>query len=203
MTFNVDSEFFGVGQLKPDFNMGLVCLRQMDRLNQAIAEGDQFKVENILSSLLAPLPPANRKRARERITECVITRIKWIRQTKGGFKLSDDPMRPTYGNKPGSHSYDPKRPTRRWTPILDDEGKPTSEYKIVYEVGGLEQISPLPDETEDSDLITYNDVVQDEYLALGLTFKTKKFDFIRSPDEVGAPDTPPSNPLFDEDEEKG
>jgi len=128
-------------ELRYSVNMETRAQEQLRLIAEAFQSGDEPLKESAVLLLLSFIPKESRERIRARVDEYTTTISEWKPVKSGGWRLSEDPYNPAYGNEPESHEYDPLRKTRRWEIVVDKNG--SEDIREIHETGGLHQLSPL------------------------------------------------------------
>jgi hypothetical protein len=180
--------------LKQKLNVEYIALKQMDRLNQAQMMGDEVIIKKCLRSLVSLIPPINRQNILDRENEYIGISYIWSAPKEFPY-LSKDPKNPLIINRVGVDlDYDPKFNGRRYENTEDG-------VKEVYEVGGPHQVSPIYIENVDENLDVYSDIIQDEYLSLGLTWTISPRDKLKSNPNPNDPEGLTYHPLYSPNQE--
>ena len=182
--------------LKQKLNIEYLSLRQMDRVNQSVEPGDFY---TNLRRLISALPPENRENIWDRKDEFFKSRPEW--KTPNSYRqLSSDPLNPIIANKVDDSNYNPQRVGRRYEyrPELGDVNDPDAWVEI-RELGDVYWISPFKADTPEQDLDALYDIVHEEYLELGLTWKLRPRGKIRGKDNPDDPEHKEPHPKYVDD----
>ncbi len=182
--------------MKQKLNIEYLSLRQMDRVNQSLDNGDMF---TNLRRLISALPPENREHIWSKKDQVFTSKAEW--KTPPSYrKLSADPLNPIIANHRDDANYNPNKVGRRYVydESLGDINDPDS-WKEIREKGDVYWISPYKEETPYQDLDVLYDIVHEEYLDLGLTWKLRPRAKIRGKTNTDDPEHKEAHPKYVDD----
>lgn len=182
--------------LKQKINIEYISLRQMDRVNLSV-EDTEFYTN--LRRLISALPLENREHIWSRKAEFFKSTPEW--KTPVSYRqLSADPLNPIIANKVDDSNYSPQRVGRRYkhNSELGDVNDPDAWIEI-REPGDVYWVSPFKIETPYRDLDVLYDIVHEECLELGLTWKLRPRGKIRGKDNPDDPEHKEPHPKYVDD----